>query len=348
MTVGDRSAAPSVAALVLNWNGWADLLECLESVLRLSPGVSQVIVCDNASTDQSVERLVDWAAGRLEAIPASPAMRRFSVPPVTKPIPLRVLDRADAGVAPPSPADDITLVVIETGDNLGYAAGNNVGLRYALGRGFDYVWLLNPDTVVESASLSPLIERMQSDPGLGLCGSTIRYYHAPDVVQELGGCRFHPALGISRRIGSGRPADQAVDRGDVERRLSQIHGASMFVRRRFVEDVGLLSDRYFLYCEEIDWAVRGKHRYRLGFAPDSVVFHKKGSATGSKGYRSRRSPSSTYHLWRSRLLFARAHSPVSLPGLLALALLQTLLSMATGNMERARAVTRALRGGKVR
>src|SRR3546814_1772882 len=116
-------------------------------------------------------------------------------------------------------------------------------------------------------------------PDIGICGSTLVYYATPERVQALGGGRYAPWFGrfrldgFEQRFVLGRPAAAGLD---------FVHGASMFVSRAFVETVGLLDERYFLYFEELDWTARAGRRFRLGHAPDSVVSHKEGAAENGR------------------------------------------------------------------
>src|SRR5690606_23809149 len=117
---------------------------------------------------------------------------------------------------------------------------------YALARGdFDFVWLLNPDTVVRPDALRRMLEAMRRDPGMGACGCTVLYYGEPDTVQALGGARYNPWLALPRHIGLGRPAAAPVDAPGVAARMTYVYGASMLVSRRFLEEVGLLNEEYF-------------------------------------------------------------------------------------------------------
>jgi len=102
----------------------------------------------------------------------------------------------------------------------------------------------------------------------------------------------------------------------VEKRLFGIQGASIFVRRAFLEQVGLLSEDYFLYFEEEDWAMRSIGQFQFGYAPDSVIYHKEGKTTGSDSYRgATKSLSSEYYLTMSRLIFTQKYFPLYLPGI---------------------------------
>ena len=204
---------------------------------------------------------------------------------------------------------DVPLTLIETGANLGFAGGNNVGLRYIQARGeFSLVWLLNNDTVVRPDALSHLVQRMRARPDAGICGSTLAYYDHPECVQALGGASFDFRRGIARHLGVGDKIETQRDVDTIERALDYVVGASMLVSTKFLVDIGLMSEEYFLYYEEIDWATRAQGRFGLAWAPDSVVYHKEGASIGSS-HRARPSATSLRYLYRNRLRFARLHTP---------------------------------------
>ncbi len=206
------------------------------------------------------------------------------------------------------------LTLLQSGANLGFAGGNNVGLRYALAHGAEYIWLLNNDTLVEPDALSQLVEKMRRGPELGLCGSTLLYEGQRDTVQALGGARYNRWLGTVRHIGQHQPRAQTVDERAVEGKLDYLIGASMLASRAFLETVGLLQDDYFLYFEELDWAARARGRYRLGYASRSVVYHKEGSSSGGSD-RAKAAKSYTADLYalRNRVRFTRRFYPYALP-----------------------------------
>jgi GT2 family glycosyltransferase len=333
---------PSVAVVILNWNGWPDLLECLESVVRLDYPRFQIVICDNGSTDGSVDRILDWAAGRLDILPQRDNMARHVRPPAAKPLPVAILDRASAERGGDEAAAAAPIVLVLNGDNLGFAAGNNVGLRYALTHGYDFMWLLNADTVVPPDALRPLVARMNSDAAIGMCGSLHCYYDAPEVIDQAGGCAYYPLLGIAQRLAKGAPAGQALDWRKTERRLGFVSGASCLVRNRFLRDIGLMTEDLFLYGEEIDWAIRAAGRYRLALAPESIVYHKKGRSIGSKSFGTVRSARSSYYLWRARRRVTRRHHPAGLPALLSLGLLSAAYEYGRGRAGSARAIARGV------
>ncbi len=334
--------------VILNWNGWGDTVECLESVFRLDPAPRQVVVCDNGSTDGSVERIRQWAEGRLDAAPASGPLRRFTVPPVAKPVGLILLDRvaAETGSGPGGGTDAVgALVLIRTGGNLGFAGGNNVGLRYLLKQGdIDCVWLLNNDTVVPPESLGRLMATLQAHPDVGMVGSTLLYYDNPDVVQALGGCTYNRWLGMPRPRGLGQPAATVGDAPRPDGDLAYVSAASLLVRRALLEDVGLMAEHYFLYYEELDWVARCRGRYGLAHQPHSIVYHKEGASIGSAEKVEKRSLLSDYYSKRNRVRFACRHRPVFVPTVILGNIAVAAWFATRGDWARARVVLRATLG----
>ncbi|MGD1108396.1 MAG: glycosyltransferase family 2 protein [Terracidiphilus sp.] len=322
---------PKVYIIVLNWNGWRDTIECLESVLRLDYDHFRVMVCDNASEDDSLDRIADWAGGSLAAGCSNPALQRLTFPPYPKPISFLRIGQGDR-VSLESRSE--MLFLVQTGANLGFAGGNNVGLRLALGGGdLDYAWLLNNDTVVEPGALSSLVAAMQMRPDVGLCGSTLLYYHSPRTVQALGGSIYNRWTARVGHIGLGLDIDDAPPHHVVECRMKYVVGASMFVRNSFLEQIGLLDERYFLYFEEIDWAKRAKGLFGLAYCPGSIVYHKEGASIGTSDLKGKqRSELSERFASRNRVLFTRIHYPAALATVIFAMLLSALHRLLTGQI----------------
>lgn len=307
-----------VCILILNWNNWEDTIECLESLQLLDYPSFEIIVVDNASTDGSIEKVKSWAEGKL---PIISKFIEYSLD--NKPLEVVYYDRetAEGGGETEEEKKLLNLpskkrlVLIQSGDNLGFAGGNNVGIRYALAKdNFDYIWILNNDTVVAPDSLTYMVERMQEDEKIGICGSTLLYYHQPDTIQALGG-KYNKWLGLSKHIGEGlQMSNIHIKLQDkVERKLSYIVGASMLVSKEFIQDIGLMCEDYFLYFEELDWATRAKGKYKLGYASESIVYHKEGATIGSSSKLKGRSYISDYYGIKNRLLFAKKFYPQKLP-----------------------------------
>ncbi len=300
-----------VGVVLVNWNRWADTIEALESLLRSTVPL-RVIVVDNGSADGSLDRIAAWAAGEQPAGPASPEMARFSTPPLPKPIRLRRLGPDQLGSAVSMPEDGLTLV--DSGGNLGFSGGNNVGLRLLMtDSALRWFWLLNNDTVVEADAAAALVARMASTPNIGMCGAIVRLYWHPERVQALNGHRFSFWTGSAWPINGGQPASSPFDARAVVAATDFVLGAALAVSREFLETIGLMEESYFLYFEEIDWAVRNDGRFATAFADAATVYHKEGGSIGSSGVPGARSAFADYWLTRSRLAFIRRHRPVLLP-----------------------------------
>lgn len=297
----------TIYILILNWNGWGDTLECLESVFRSRHPHFRVILCDNGSEDGSLEKVKAWAAGKLDVrVPPSTPLRHLSFPPLAKPVLWAEFTRSEAERGGNEGAPTPPLVLIQTGANLGFAGGNNVGLRYALAqKDCAGVWLLNNDTVVEADALEHLLARLAQDRRIGMCGSMLPFYDRPEVVWAMGGGTYNRWFAWSYNIGFGRPVPDEADRGFVESRMDYLAGASMFVTTDFLREVGLMCEEYFLYFEEPDWSFRGRGRFTLAFAPESMVYHKVGASTGSRV--------SMFYMLKNQLLFTGKFFPKCLP-----------------------------------
>ncbi len=291
----------SVAVILVNWNGWRDAVECISSLMAQTHSALHVFLVDNDSSDRSIENIGTWCSA-----PRADAGWR-SHEGVThigsaEPIPFRMLDNAESPL-PTVPAG-CRLTLIRSGSNLGFAGGCNLGIRAAGLEAFSFFWLLNTDTVAHREALDAMVRRAERDPRAGIVGSTIRYYDRPEIVQVLGGARLEPASLVSRHIGGGfHVNDVPLDAAAVERDMFYVMGASMLVSRRFIQEVGPMQEDYFLYYEEIDWAMRGRGRFIWAYAPDSHIFHKCG-ASSSKAL-----PFTTNLYYRNRVRFAARFFP---------------------------------------
>jgi GT2 family glycosyltransferase len=305
-TLLTRPAA--VAVILVNWNGWRDAVECIGSLLEQTHASLHVFLVDNDSRDQSVESISAWCATPTTEAHwrAHDGVARIT-DRSTSAIAVRVVDHTGKVLPPPPQGCRVTL--IRSGGNLGFAGGCNVGMRAAGVERYDFFWLLNCDTVVHRDALAALVRRAQASERIGLVGSTVRYYDRPHIIEALGGARLRSATLTTRQIGQGQPLD-ATPRGqaEVEREMVYVAGASMLVSNTFVREVGLMQEDYFLYFEELDWAMRGRDKFAWGYAPDSHVFHKSGASS------SKIMPAFTANLYyRNRIRFAARFFPKQLP-----------------------------------
>jgi GT2 family glycosyltransferase len=297
----------SVVIVLLNWNGLRDTLDCLESLYSMVDLHFTVVVVDNLSSDGSFEGIRSWAKARGAAVSRRTSGGSddlngyfgFSFEEYS------LLESRNG------PRGNADLHLIQSGSNLGFAGGNNVGIRFLLkSSGCRYVWLLNNDTVVEKNALVELLRRAGEPDAPKMIGSTLCFHQANDTVQAHGGGTFSLRNAMSSHVGeySRRETISKEEREEIESRLDYVVGASMFVSRDFLENVGLMQEDYFLYFEELDWVERARRVYggfRLGYAPDSIVFHRVGASAGT----GRSSLGSLRYLTRSRLRFVKRFYP---------------------------------------
>jgi hypothetical protein len=263
---------------------------------------------------------------------------------VVKPVSSRVYD-SHAAEEGGEACDSARLVLIRTGNNLGFAGGNNVGLRYALARGdAEFVWLLNNDTVIAPGALDALVERMAGRPDAGMCGSTLLRYDTPDRVQVRGGGWYCKWIGLPWHLGQLGRAGDSVDTARVERRMNYVVGASLFVSRAFLKQVGLMCEDYFLFFEEIDWALRSKGHFTLTYAAESTVYHKVGRSIGTSSLPGRKSYTCDYYSLRNRLYFTRRFYPHALPAIYTSLAVALLVRVLCGKWDRVAMIWKLLLG----
>ncbi len=181
---------------------------------------------------------------------------------------------------------------IQTGDNLGYSGGNNVGIKRVLEKGVDLVWVLNPDTTVLENTLSVMVDSLIKDQ-VGVLGPKI-YFKDSKVIWYAGG-----QLDLANVLGGHRGVDQ-TDNGEFDQagETDYVTGASMLVDRAVYEKIGFFDDRYFLYYEDSDFCYRAKLAgFKIFYQPKAVVYHANAQSTGLG------SPRQDYYITRNRLLF---------------------------------------------
>lgn len=288
---------PKVYIIVLNYNGWNDTIECLESLLQLTYENKQILVVDNNSPDGSLEQLRDWLQSRYGNTTGGFAE-------ITEET---ILSEKTSLF---DPASDI--VLIKAQENRGFASGNNIAMKLAVKlNDFEYLWLLNNDTVVDQNSLSALVRQAKhlkkAGKRVGICGSKLLDYYKPDTIQALGG-KFNAITFTTSHVSENIKDTPALDVNEIEQ--DYVVGASMFVSREFIASVGLLSEDYFLYFEELDWAKRGlKNGFSLGYAYASKVYHKEGKSIGSSLKGQIKSALADYHGIRSKIIFVKKFYP---------------------------------------
>lgn len=210
---------------------------------------------------------------------------------------------------------NIPLVIIKNENNLGFSGGHNVGIKYSLENGADYVLVLNNDTYVDKNFLEELLRVAQSDEKIGILAPKI--YFAPGfefhkeryLKKELGKVLWY-AGGImdwGNIIGHHRGVD-SIDNGQFDKTQSTelATGCCMLIKKEVFEKAGMFDDKYFLYYEDADLSIRAKEKgFKIVYVPKSVIWHKNASSAGGSG-----SKLQDYYITRNRLLFGFKYSSI--------------------------------------
>jgi hypothetical protein len=295
------SNSPRVSIIVLNWNGCRDTIECLESLFGIRYPSYDVIVVDNGSEDDSVRNIELYADGRMEV-----KSRFFEYSSDTKPIAVveYLKDGVDFIEAETTKIDGLVsnrrLSVVRNQMNLGFAEGNNVGIRLAL-KAFcpDYVLLLNNDAVVASDFLAQLIDVAEVAPEAGIFSPKILFYDQPERIQGTWN-RVKFSRGKVYMAGTGE-----LDRGqyDVVAETDYSQGVCFLIRRTTIERVGFFDPEFFCYSEESDYCFRArKAGIKSLYVPKARVWHKLSqTANRIDGF-------VLYYTTRNRFRFTRRHA----------------------------------------
>ena len=255
-----KHTQPRVVVIVLNWNGSADTLCCLETLEKVTYPGCEILLVDNGSTDDSV------------------AILRDAYPQVK---------------------------MIETGQNLGFVGGNNVGLEYACSVGAEYALLLNNDTEVAPDFLTHLVEAAERSPQVGITGPSIYYFDEPNTFWSAGGS-IDWKRGVTSMVGLNQV--ESGQFGEEPRPVDFVTGCALLIKMSVVEEVGMLDPRFFLYYEETEWCVRVAHSgYTILHVPCSKIWHKISPVAREA------SPMVHYYMTRNRLLFLKLADANLLP-----------------------------------
>jgi len=323
----DHSPKSDVLVVLVNWRRAADTILCIESLSLNSQDKIVVSVCDNSSGDGSGEKI----RSKLSSYGVEEKLRGWWEKK-------EVFEYFDAD-------GRLRAVFVQNDVNAGFAGGNNLAYAAATRVGdYAYTWFLNNDTEIDSGCIPALFERMNGDETIGICGVTLVYAYDRKTVQALGGARYTPWTGLLTEVGQGTTWPHLVDERSIERSLDYVSGASMFVSEAFLKKVGLMSEDYFLYFEELDWAMRARRAgFRLAYASNAIVYHKEGAALGS-GKSQRRSALAEFYALRNRLRITRKFFPLALPSVFFFAWLQVIRRLMQGHFSRARMMMAVLLG----
>ena len=295
-----------VSICVLNWENFSDTKRCIDSILALPelyhPDIhADIIIIDNGSLDESVER--------LQCLVKEPGYSH--------------------------------LHLLINSENLGYAGGNNTGIRYGLDNLEPaYIWVLNNDTLPLPGSLKALVNSACSKRSTAILGSTLLDADAA-TVQCAGGCYYNSWLGIYKPALAGASRNDLPDLNS-RKKLDYICGAALFVRADVFARTGGLSEIYFLYYEELDLVQHLLPGDEINWCKDSLVIHMGGNTVNPDI--SKRSLFTEYHSMLSLLLYTKKYFPVRLLTVIPILIIgKTIVYLLTRNIGMFSALYRAVR-----
>jgi GT2 family glycosyltransferase len=272
---------PKVSVIILNWNGWKDTVECLESLYQIDYPNYDIILVDNDSKDDSIQRIRDYCEGQLKL--KSPF---YNYKPKNKPIQIFEYTKDETEkslhinqLEYHNLSSDKKLILIKNDKNYGFAEGNNIGIRYVLNTlNSQYILLLNNDTVVEKHFLTEMVETGENDDKIAVIGSKTYYYNfngKDDVLWSVGG-----TVDLSRY-----PGYHDIDLDDKiptiknsKMDVDWISGAVMLIKTDMLPKKLLNSD-FFFGCEDVDLCIEMKNQgFKMVTNLNAIVWHKAGAS----------------------------------------------------------------------
>ncbi|HVM89348.1 MAG TPA: glycosyltransferase family 2 protein [Puia sp.] len=179
-------------------------------------------------------------------------------------------------------------------ENLGFAAGNNWGMRIAKG---DYFFIVNNDTEVTEDILDKLLQPFLENPDIGVTCPKIRYFYHPDTIQYAG---FNKMNLYTARVSCVGYKEKDLGQYNQPGPTYAAHGCAMLVKREVAEKTGMFPEKFFLYYEEWDWSARIiKAGYKIWYAADALIYHKESISVGKEN------PMKVYYHTRNRILYIR-------------------------------------------
>jgi GT2 family glycosyltransferase len=262
-----------LGTIVLNWNGLEDTLACLSSIYEQKGVPAYVVLVDNGSADRSVEGVHAW----LQENPRFLVSEIFvddQTPPGVREFELHERDGSDSTAK--SGTSLFRFVTIENGANLGFAAGNNVAIRFLIRRQVKYVLLLNNDTVLADEAFAVLVSGMEQSPDCQSMVPQIRYAGDPERIWNCGA--QWTWLGMPRY--NYAEANVSSLDGVAPFPVEMVSGCAVMIRTSWLQAHGILTERFFFGEEDIElsWRMRATGRGSMVCWPQAVIYHKVGSS----------------------------------------------------------------------
>lgn len=292
---------PQISIIILNWNGWKDTIECLESIYQINYPNYQVIVVDNGSEDNSIEKIKNYCSGK--AVIKSDF---FEYNKKNKPIKIFEYSENELYLFEDEKIqlkniDAIRkIIIIKNFENKGYTDGNNIGMRFAAEYlDSDYIIILNNDIVVDLDFLNELVTVAQKEPNIGILGPVNLSYDNPKEIQSNGAI-------VNFWNGGGTPISRGNSISNQRKEPLEVDfvgGATFMIKREVIEKIGVFYSPYFANWEETDYCINAKKSgFKIISVPKSQIWHKVSSSI------SLNSPNRIYWILRNNIIFMRRNA----------------------------------------
>lgn len=282
-----------VSIIILNWNGWRDTIECLESLYKIDYQNFEIIIVDNASKDQSLEKIKKYLEGKREV-----HLKFFEYNGKNKPLLIKeynkknVENKENNKLSNSLPLNEKFIILIRNDANYGFAEGNNIGIKYSLKYSNpDYIFLLNNDTVVKKNFLDELIKVAQLENNIGIIGGKICYYDDPQKIWSSD-CKIGWWTG-----------NLSTKNSNTVQETDWVSGCGLLIKKELTNKISFLDSELFFGWEDIDYCIRAKNaNYKVFYNPESIIWHKV-SKSRTKHYKNIFSP--YYNRFKARFQFLK-------------------------------------------
>lgn len=270
---------PLVTIIILNWNGWQDTLECLESLYQIDYDNYRVILVDNHSQDQSLEKIREYCQGKIIVQSKFFTYENDNKPIIITELTNKQLESNSEKKDDHNPqSSKQKLILIENDQNYGFAKGNNIAIEYSL-KNFnpDYILLLNNDTIVDPEFLKEMVNTAEINDKNGILGAKLLNAYNKQIIDSTG-----HVLSWGRMVDRGH---DEFDRGQYDEK-TEIMGAmaaAALYKKDMLLEIGILDTSYVTLGEDADLSWRAYNNgWKAVYAPKAIVYHKRGRTITKK------------------------------------------------------------------
>lgn len=262
-----------VSIVILNYNNARDTIECIDSLSKIEYSDFNIIIVDNKSTDNSMEKLCQYIN------------KQFDNSQIIK-----NLSNTNQLI------NNTFITLIQSNLNGGYGYGNNIGINYALKNNADYVMILNNDTEVKSNILNQLVNKAENTKDIGILSCKTNFYHNKNMIWFNGGS-FNKCTGNITHFNF---KEENIGQNNEDKEITFISGCMWFIPKKVLKEVGLINEDYFMYVEDVEYCQRVLEKeYKLFVLKDLLLFHKVGGSQNNNNF----SNFTVYYKTKNSVLF---------------------------------------------